>query len=182
MQEIEHITLDVNATCRHCSDKSKNSFEGLWGSFFEGIGYRLFDHVSSSKFWFITEPYQHVVPEIVEFDKWLERNGASLFYVSPGYHGRGSVITLIIVPSNLQKFSERVNKVLDTKSRNDAWIDIGAPHTFTFDKSYTRRLIRNYIPPSAHDCMSSAMEYLTWADKGHNARELIAQKIKGEMR
>lgn len=174
MERIEKIGTRY---CRHCSQYSEDSFAGLWGAFFEGVddtlfdrGMFMFDHISHHKFWFITEPYLHTKnpetdPDVKKLDEWLTKNGATLFYVNPGYHGRGGVTTMIIVPSNLVKFKERVNQVLDTKSRYDAWIDAGAPHTFSFDKSYARNVIRNYFPPSARECMISAMAYLTWMDR-----------------
>lgn len=158
--QIERIENEKG--CRHCSIYSKKTFQGLWGAFFDGVDGSLFDHVSSSKFWFITEPYHHVDGKISEFDHWLKDNGASFFYIEPGYHNDG-VITMIIVPDDLQKFKKRINSVLDTKTRNDSGIDIG-PYNFTFDKSYARNVIRNYQPPSAYDCVRSAMDYLTWKD------------------
>lgn len=131
------------------------------GAFFDGIGDLFIDHVSSSKYWFITEPYTNE-NEIKEFENWISGKGVSLFYVEPGYHN-DDVITTIIVPSNLPEFRARINSVLDTKTRYDNYINVGL-YSFSFDKSYTRNVIRKYNPPSAYDCVRSAMNYLTWKD------------------
>jgi hypothetical protein len=160
MQKIEHV--ENKRGCRHCSIYSKKTFQGLWAVFFDGVNDRLFDHLSCSKYWFITEPYGYMEAELSNFDNWLRENGASLFYVDPGYHNDG-VITMIIVPSDLVKFSARVNTVLDTKNRNEAALSIGR-YSFSFDKAYTRNVIRKYEPPSAYDSVKSAMDYLTWKD------------------
>jgi hypothetical protein len=48
-------------------------------------------------------------------------------------------------------------------SNNEAALSIGR-YSFSFDKAYTRNVIRKYEPPSAYDSVKSAMDYLTWKD------------------
>ena len=161
--------------CRHCWGNI-NRFEGLWGTFFEGF-YKsehdfstILDHTSSNKYWYITQPYgafDETEKLYASFEKIIDysiNRGADCAIIKDGYHYEGTSC-FIFYPADIGRFKEVINSELDTHTRYDACIDIGAPHSMRFDKSYARRLIRNYQIPEKSEIIKSALDFLTWEVK-----------------
>lgn len=161
--------------CRHCWGNI-NSFEGLWGTFFEGfyknshVHRDILDHTSSNKYWFITQPYG-AFDESGDFHTDIEKiinysisRGADCVIIKNGYHYRGTAC-FIFYPADIDRFKEVINSELDNHTRYDAYIEIGASHSMRFDKSYARRLIRNYQIPEKAEIIKSALDFLTWEVK-----------------
>lgn len=170
MERLERIgNYDEKRVCRHCNGGIKK-YAGLWGAFFDGVDDGLFDHLSYSKFWFVTEPYNVSEGKLKKFDQWLQTNGAALFWVYPGYHFE-DVTTLIVVPDRLGLFRERVDAVLDTKTRYDSGIAFGRSYSGRFDKAYVRSVINRFLPPKTRECMVEAVKYLTWMDVSYPVSE-----------
>ena len=90
--------------------------------------------------------------------------GADCAIIKDGYHYEGTSC-FIFYPADIGRFKEVINSELDTHTRYDACIDIGAPHSMRFDKSYARRLIRNYQIPEKSEIIKSALDFLTWEVK-----------------
>jgi hypothetical protein len=63
------------------------------------------------------------------------------------------------VPSSVQRFIETVNSNLDAYNRYELWCE------YQINKNVVRRWIGKFSPPSEHECLRMALDYLTWRDK-----------------
>lgn len=176
--------LDGKRECRHCHDDRRKNI-GTWSAFFEGCDVRFFDHLSSDKYWFITEPYINQENDVREFGNYVEQNGAYLYWIYPGYHYE-EVHTLIVVPNliqgkgNIARFKDRINKVLDSHDSDDEESGIGF-FGGSFNKASVRRAIRDFDPPAREEALLAAMKYLNWQDRKY-PYIAIAEKHENEAR
>ncbi len=176
MKIIDKIEPRKNI-CRHCYGNVEK-FEGLWGILFEQVKEILpkssrqlhaFDHTSSNKYWFISQPYDalddsgKLSEETEDLINYSLQCGVGCALIKEGYHFEGTTC-LIFYPLYLPIFKDFINYGLDQHTRYDDSINIGAPHYMRFDKSYARRLIRNYNLPEESKIIKSAIDFLTWSD------------------
>ena len=173
MEIIEKRDSNINM-CRHCY-KNKSEFKGLWATFFEEVDIEgiarlsIFDHLSVNKYWLITQPYcvddetGEIYRETEEAITRALKYGVDCAIIKKGYHYEGTS-TIIFYPVDADKFKDTVNSSLDKHSRYDSYIHSIIGFT-TFDKSYTRRLIRNYKIPEKSEIIKSALDFLTWEVK-----------------
>ena len=149
----------LKPVCRHCSEYRRRRFSHVWAAFFESnFVLRGFDHISCDKFWFVSEPYlDREAAENCYLVLRAIEGGAKVYGVDPGYHHEG-VVTLIVVPGNVKRFIEAVNKTLNAYKRDTLLL------LYQLDKSAARRLIKEYAPPSPRECLRKALDYLTWRD------------------
>jgi len=150
----------LKPVCRHCTIHRVVRHWSLWKTFFalDSLSWG-FDHISCDRWWFISEPYLN--REDVEGCSLVAKavnGGCKVYAVFPGYHHE-DVVTLIVVPSNVQRFIETVNSNLDAYNRYELWCK------YQVDKNVVRQWIRKFSPPSEYECLRMALDYLTWRDK-----------------
>ena len=176
MKIIDKIESRKNE-CRHCYG-NVNHYEGIWSVFFEEF-YKsqpepraflsILDHTSPNKYWYITQPYATLYEPSCPYENMNQlieysiTRGVDCVVIKDGYHYRGTSC-YIFYPFDFQKFKDVINRGLDKHTRYDAFINIGAPHYMRFDKSYVRRLVRNYNLPEESKIIKSAIDFLTWSD------------------
>ena len=165
------IRTDLKTTgmeCRHCYSRKQEYFS-IWSVFFNVVNMpeNIFDHVSCSKYWYVTEPYleadRHELPEVVQSLR-LADAGVNVEFQHPGFHN-DSVVTMIFSVSDVAKFTEKINKELDMHTRYESSIRHGRYADVSFNKSGCRQMVKTYKTEEATDSFHSALRYLRWEDK-----------------